>query len=145
MKLFRFMSKKEFIKYMNGETLVNTTDHNRDNNKMTNSVGFCFFNYVNYKPEEMLHSVTGITSISICCVFETQRKYVRKTMGRYMKTVDKEKMLRKSFIADEYCTTEYSKERFKLIKYTSPDWFNEDNWKWKEIQFEKHVLIEGGN
>ena len=32
MKLFRFMSKKEFEKYISGEILVNKTDHNKEKN-----------------------------------------------------------------------------------------------------------------
>ena len=27
---------------------------------------------------------------------------------------------------------EYNKDKFKLLKYAIPDWFNWDNWEWKE-------------
>ena len=132
MKLFRFMSIQEFNKYLNNEELKNTTNHNIDNNKKTNSIGFCFFNYAQYKPEEMLHSIFGIANISICAIFETDRKNVIRTYGRYSQPISKESRQRRTIIAHEYCTTEYSKEKFKLLKYAVPDYFNWDNWEWKE-------------
>lgn len=133
MKLFRFMSKEEFNKYMNGETLINTKDHHKEDNQKTNSVGFCFFNYAHYKPEEMLHSLTGIVNFDICCIFETERKNVRRTRGRYSKPVERNSINRTTIIAHEYCTTEYSKDSFKLKKYAIPDWSNWENWKWREL------------
>lgn len=133
MKLFRFMSFNEFRKYHNNEILINVTDHNKEKNKKTNSIGFCFFNYAHYEPEEIFHSVTGIVDGSICCIFETNRENVIKTWGRYARTVDKERMLRESFITEEYCTTTYSKSNFKLLKYAIPDWFNWNKWNWREI------------
>lgn len=132
MKLFRFMSFREFQKYNDGEVLVNTKNHHVENEKATNSVGFCFFNYAHYKPEEMLHSLTGIVDFSVCAIFETDRNNVRQTRGRYSMASDRKNFNRISFIAKEYCTTKYSKENFKLLKYTIPDWFNWDEWKWRE-------------
>lgn len=58
----------------------------------------------------------------------------KKTWGRYARTIDEERMIRESFIANEYCTTEYSKETFKLIKYAIPDWFNSVEWNWIEYE-----------
>ena len=140
MKLFRFMSLGEFQRYCNGETLINKTDHNKERNKATNSIGFCFFNYADYKPEKMLHSVTGIANVSICVIFETKRENVRRTWGRYGRTITEDNtddellltMTRETFTAKEYCTTTYNKDTFKLLKYAIPDWFNEDEWEWKE-------------
>lgn len=133
MKLYRFMSKEEFKKYIDGEKLINKTNHHKENNRKTNSVGFCFFNYAHYKPEAIFHSVTGVVRTDICCIFETERENVRKTWGRYARTIDEEKMLRESFIAKEYCTTEYSKDTFKLIKCTIPNWFEREEWDWQNL------------
>lgn len=133
MKLFRFMSLEEFQKYCNGETLINNTDHNKDENNKTASVGFCFFNYADFEPEEILHSVTGIANISICAIFETKRENVRKSWGRYGRTINNYPFIRETFIAKEYCTTTYSKDNFKLLQWTIPDWFK-DNWKWEEVK-----------
>lgn len=57
MEVFRFMSKLEFAKFMNGEVLKNTTDHS--NGSKTNSKGFCFLNLKEQKPEEAIHFLTG--------------------------------------------------------------------------------------
>ncbi len=133
MKLFRFMSKKEFEKYISGEILVNKTDHNKEKNSKTNSMGFCFFNYAHYKPEEIFHSVTGIVNSSMCCIFETDRDNVVKSSGRYSRAKEGSKHIRESFIAKEYCTTKYSKETFKLVEYAIPNWFNWEKWNWKKL------------
>lgn len=130
MKLFRFMSYEEFKKYCKGAKMLNTTNHNKDNYKKTNSIGFCFFNYAEYKPEEMLHSVFGIVSCNICCIFETDRKNVRRTYGRYSQAINKDSLERRTIIAHEYCTIEYDKDTFKLLKYAIPDWFNWEKWNW---------------
>ena len=131
MKLFRFMSLDEFQKYCNGEVLTNNTNHNKDRNKKTASVGFCFFNYADFNPEEILHSVTGIVNISMCAIFETNRENVRKSWGRYSKSDTESPYKREIFIAKEYCTTKYSKDKFKLLKYAIPNWFSY-KWEWKE-------------
>ena len=130
MKLFRFMSYEEFKKYCKGAKMLNTNNHNKDNYKKTNSIGFCFFNYAEYKPEEMLHSVFGIVSCNICCIFETDRKNVRRTYGRYSQAINKDSLERRTIIAHEYCTIEYDKDTFKLLKYAIPDWFNWEKWNW---------------
>lgn len=131
MKLFRFMSKEEFDKYIKNEKLVNNTDHAKAGQK-SNSIGFCFFNYAHYKPEEMLHSLTGIVDFDVCCIFETERNNVKRTYGRYSKAISKNSFIRETIIAHEYCTTEYSKGNFKLLKHSIPVWDNWDNWKWEE-------------
>lgn len=132
MKLFRFMSIKEFEKYATGQLLINKTDHNKDNNQKTSSVGFCFFNYAHYKPEEILHSLTGIVNTSVCCIFETKIKNVHKSYGRYSRAISKDSLIRENFIATEYCTTEYSRDTFKLVAYAEPDWSNWEKWDWIE-------------
>ena len=47
MKLFRFMSKEEFNKYLKGEELINEIKHIGN----TNSKGFCFMNLEDYYAE----------------------------------------------------------------------------------------------
>ena len=143
MKIFRFMSLGEFQKYCNGETLTNNTNH-KEKGQASNSIGFCFFNIADYKPEKILHSVTAIVNISICVIFETERKNVIRSKGRYSRMVESDNTddktllveTRESFMAKEYCTTQYSNKTFKLLKYAVPDWFNENNWLWLEGQIE---------
>lgn len=145
MKVFRFMSIIEFRLYLSGNILKNEKDHHLINNSRTNSKGFCFMSLKDFKPEEAFHFLTGIICPEICAVFETEKKNLNKCWGRYalpLHNMTHEDILKAimglndKFIATEYCTTEYSKSNFKLIKYTIPDWFNWDNWKWKEFTYE---------
>lgn len=131
MKLFRFMSLGEFQKYGNGEILINKINHNKDRNLATASIGFCFFNYADYKPEKIFHSIIGIANTNICVIFETKRKNVVKSWGIYGRTISEFPFVRETFRATEYYTTEYDNKRFKIIQYAFPDWFS-DNWKWNK-------------
>lgn len=140
MKLFRFMSLEEFIKYKKGETLINNTEYNTEYNFKSSSKGFCFLNYAQYKPEEAYHFINGCTgklfTYDICVLFETDRKNVVQSRARYAEPINPMKynptIKRKSFIAKEYCTTSYNKETFKLISYANIDWFNYEKWKWRK-------------
>ena len=85
MEVFRFMSKEEFKKYMNGEELVNKKEHRAK----TNSKGFCFLDLKDFTPEEAIHFLSGIVSFDVCAVFETNTK-LNKTYGVYAKPIKKE-------------------------------------------------------
>ena len=141
MKIFRFMSKKEFEKYRSGEILENKTIHT---NK-TNSIGFCFFNIDNYKPERAMHFLSGIVTFDVCAVFETEKK-LNKTYGVYAKPIKStgnsfEDLLNlfarftDTFTANEYCITKYNNKDFKLLKYS------EDIWKqWQSIEEQQEFI-----
>ena len=148
MKIFRFMSEKEFEKYKNGEELINNTDHHEMGQK-TNSVGFCFLNAKEFQPEYAAHFLSGIVGTgtilqkasglenTICAVFETDGKNLKRTYGRYARPRSVKEIRAgveaEAFFANEYCTTSYSKEKFKLLKYAKPIWFDWDykHWDWK--------------
>ena len=140
MKLFRFMSHEEFEKYCKGAKMLNITNHNKDKNLKSSSVGFCFLNLAHYKPEEAYHFIVGCTGelfiYDICAIFETDRTNVIQSRARYAEPINPKEydpsMTRKSFIAKEYCTKEYDKGKFKLIAYAKIVWFNWDKWEWKE-------------
>lgn len=128
MKVFRFMSKEEFEKYKNNETLKNTTKHKAK----TNSIGFCFLNIEDFTPEMAMHFLSGIVSFDICAVFETKKK-LKKTFGIYASPPEHTDNAMKELIEiliryderitiDEYCTTQYDKETMKLIKYSENLW-----------------------
>lgn len=149
MKVFRFMSIEEFRKYCSGRTLINTTNHSSIKNNKTNSIGFCFFNLEDFKPEVAFHFLTGIVNPQICAIFET-KKNLKQSYGRYHNLYNKKTlkvfanyddmiMYESSFIAVEYSTTKYSKESFKLLKYAIPDWFNENEWSWIEEEKCKNI------
>lgn len=130
--MFRFMSKYEFEEYRSGKTLINNKNHHLETKRKTNSIGFCFLDMQDYKPEKALHFLSGIVNFDICAVFETD-KMLDKTWGTYSKPIKSsgnaiEDILRvlngfnEQFTSQEYCTTEYSNEDFKLIKYSQNIW-----------------------
>ena len=145
MKIFRFMSKKEFEKYRSGEILENKTIHQG----RTNSIGFCFLNIDDYKPERAMHFLSGIVAFDICAVFETKKK-LNKTYGMYAKpmkstgnfAIDLLYMslhYMDNFTANEYCTTEYSNKDFKLLKYSENIW-----QQWKPEEEESKIVWKEG-
>lgn len=80
-------------------------------------------------------------SFDICAVFETNKE-LRKTYGVYAEPITSDgDMLsmfiklycgwEESFTANEYCTTEYDKKSFKLLKYSKNIW---NQWNPAEIQ-----------
>ena len=132
MKVFRFMSNYEFEQYRSGKTLINKKDHHQETKRRTNSIGFCFLDINDYKPEKALHFLSGIVNFDICAVFETD-KILNKTWGTYAKPIKSngnplEDILRvlngfnEQFTSTEYCITEYNNEDFKLIKYSQNIW-----------------------
>lgn len=132
------MSKEEFERFNNGETLYNYKQH--DENKTT-STGFCFFNLKDYKPHETIHFLSGIVSFDVCAIFEVERNKLKERYGRYHKTnaLLTPCMFPQVFYATEYCTTKYSNKEFKLIKYSEDIWKQwrlleeQENLKWEEI------------
>ena len=138
MKLFRFMSRKEFKKYINEEELINNQNHHLNHKSKTNSIGFCFLNLDEYKPEEALHFLSGIVDLDICAVFEVNEDKVKETYGIYARQDVNISLFDiligkiPSFEAKEYCTTKYSNKDFKLLKYAIPEWSNKEQWNWKK-------------
>ena len=125
MKLFRFMSKKEFNKYLKGEELINETEHMGN----TNSKGFCFMNCEDYESEYAYQFLSGVVDTGVCAVFETKKELI-ETYGVY---ADPYGSFFDSFTSDEYCTKEYNKKDFKLIKYCydfDEKWCQDKEWKW---------------
>ena len=108
MKVFRFMSKVEFEKYRNSFTLKNNKKHEG----RTNSIGFCFLNLEEYKPEEAMHFLSGIATFDVCAVFETNENLNGKLLCGF----------NDRFKANEYCITEYDKNKMRLIKYSEDIW-----------------------
>ena len=148
MEVFRFMSKLEFAKFMNGELLKNTTDHSNGNK--TNSKGFCFLNLEEHKPEEAIHFLSGLVDLDYCVKFRTNQK-LKKTYGIYADSSKDKELLEKGIELedifdllfgnsrpepvkiDEYCTEEYSNKDFELIGYTKPILsFDDIEWEWNK-------------
>ena len=131
------MSKEEFEKYTSGEILENKTIHQGK----TNSIGFCFFNIDDYRPERAMHFLSGIATLDVCAIFETN-KTLNRTIGTYAKLppstgnafIDYIRVLNglvEKFNATEYCTTEYNNKDFKLLKYSEKIW---EQWRPGELE-----------
>lgn len=136
MKIFRFMSYKEFEKYMNGENLYNNTKHKAK----TNSIGFCFFDINDFSPEFAWGFLKGAIFPDICVVFEVDETLLRKGYGIYSdpnKTLyELMNFIPKMIRVSEYCTENYNKEVFKLVKYTTNKLDFLENYKsfeWREV------------
>lgn len=133
MKVYRFMSGKEFKKYLEGEILTNDTHHRAK----TNSVGFCFCP-MKEKPEKAVHHLSGIVTLDYCVVFDVDKKLLNESWGIYAKDYKTlEEILNnygESVKLKEYCTTTYSNKDFKMIKYAKLDYFNRksDDFDWQE-------------
>lgn len=129
MKVFRFMSHEEFEKYKSGQVLVNNTKHTGK----TNSVGFCFLNAEEYSPEYAYKFLIGAIFPEICCVFDVSEDKLKKGYGIYH--IPKTRPSRQ-FKAIEYSTIKYSKEDFKLIRYTDCNMFEkylmDEKFEWRK-------------
>lgn len=136
MKIFRFMSYEEFKKYMNGENLYN----NKKYKAKTNSIGFCFFDIKDFSPEFAWRFLKGAIFPDICVVFEVDETLLRKGYGIYSdpnKTLyELMNFIPKMIRVSEYCTENYNKEVFKLVKYTTNKLDFLENYKsfeWREV------------
>lgn len=131
MRVIRFMSKKEFKKYKKGCTLYNDTQHVNVN--LTDSIGFCFLNAEEYSPEYAYKFLIGAIFPEICCVFDAPEDKLKKGYGIYH--IPKTRPSR-PFKAIEYSTIKYSKEDFKLIRYTDCNMFEkyltDEKFEWKK-------------
>ena len=78
MKIFRYMSKKEFDKLIKGEVLKNNKHHQGH----TNSVGFCFMKVDDNEPRYAYEFLSGVVDDDVCVVFETNKK-LTKSYGVY--------------------------------------------------------------
>lgn len=147
MKVFRFMSKEEFIKLMHGDTLTNNTDYAKKGHK-TGTVGFGFLSKEEYKPEYAWHFLRGIAQYDYLVEFEVPSAYnFKRSKGTYAKPVEVNENgeatnadiftlmshFRQTMEVNELSTTQYSTKEFKILRYCKLGLLsNEDKWKWKK-------------
>lgn len=146
--IIRFMSRQEFQKFLNGETLVNTTDW-RKVKQGSESIGFCFFPYgEGYdKAEKILRYIAGIADISVAAVFEPIVPIqMKKSFGTYRNPdaplcqsifqIGRSNLSAK----EEYSVTQYSNKTFRLVSYGFP-YLAKDHWeiKWEKVSEEKEI------
>lgn len=142
MKLIRFMGNEELRKYLNGETLTNTTEW-RTAGQASDSRGFCFFDD-SEPPEKRLSYMSGIVDTDRVAIFETvpfAKIDLFESFGRYRDTEKDmptwEELLTFSNIrykeVREYSLVEYSNQILRLMKVGKP--IRGDGW---EIDWEKN-------
>lgn len=122
MKVYRYMSRKEFDAVWNGEELINDMDHGARRAK-TNSVGFCFLGEEGdgnpYSPIDSYQFLSGIVSDDILVEFEVlDESSLTESWGVYADPCWNH--WDDTIIVKEYCTTRYSSETLKPLRYT-PD------------------------
>ena len=142
MRLIRFMGFKELRKYLNGETLTNTTEW-RAAGQASDSRGFCFFDDTEM-PEERLPYVSGVVDTELVVMFETvpfAKIDLHEGFGRYRDT-EKDMPTLEDLLTftnikfkkvREYSLTEYSNQILRLLKVGKP--IRGDGW---EIDWEKN-------
>lgn len=136
MKVYRFMSKEELIKFQKGEELYNNTKHKAK----TDSIGFCFFSLNDFSPEFAWRFIKGAIIPDLCAVFEVDEKQLKKGYGIYSdpnKTLyELMNFIPKMIKVQEYSTITYNNQIFKLIKYT-PNKLNlfeyYEKFEWVEV------------
>ena len=107
MRVIRYMSFTEYMAFERGELLEN---HNQFDPHWTKSMGFCFLRKGHYLEHYLVQASCQIKEC-IKVEFEVNSaKYLIRSKGKYF---DQEYNLR---WMREYCTEQYSKETFKVIK-----------------------------
>lgn len=141
MNYVRFMGYSELEKYLKGETLVNNTDW-RERAKVTNSVGFCFFDD-SVEPEKRLEYLTGVCDLDYVVVCEcTNEKRLRKSCGKYRNPEKDNLMFVNPTMMDvpEYSTTRYSCETMHPVRVgVVIDPYYDRNIEWREIKSYKNT------
>ena len=127
MKVFRFMSKKEFKLFKSGKTLINDAEHKKVYD--SDSVGFCFFDEDDYSPEYAYEFLSGIVSNDVCVRFEVDKSLLIKSHGIYADPFGDNFF--STMGATEYCCTSYNNKDFKMLSYSIG--FSDYDFDWTKI------------
>ena len=113
MILHRFCSASECVAYLNGQTLVNRTDHYAGGRGGSLSRGFCFFSG---DIKEWARRLNGLVDFDVLLTVEADPARVRESRGIYVnwaKDTGSGMPPRKLFT--EYCTERYDRRGFHFI------------------------------
>lgn len=126
MKLYRFMSFKEFNDLTFG---MNMVSHNSHAKCRTNSVGFCFLGEQTdvmgraLTPVQCFQFLRGIVSDEILVEFEAPSNAVRASYGVYANPFSDDFV-----VVDEYCTEHYNHKVFRPLRYCMFDRQGHEDW-----------------
>lgn len=147
MRVCRFMGMGEFLAYMQGITLKSDTDWRRAG-QASRSKGFCFFpaGPDDPEPEERIVYLTGIVSMEVCAVFETDVNKLNSSLGRYsdpetpLPSIQEILSGRLGGIqwVQEYSRKSYNNKDFRLVKAGTPDPWN------RTIAWHAWAMHQGG-
>ena len=118
MILTRFCSQDEHQKYMQGETLTNTTNHYHGGKCGSTSVGFCF---TTDEPKIAWRYLKGCVDFDVCVVLEIDDALLTHSTGKYADYYNSDGI--GSCLKHEYCLTTYSNKTAKLLKVLKPEDF----------------------
>lgn len=117
MKLYRFVSREEYLSLFLGEVIHNTTDHFKGGRGGSISKGFCL---TEDEPTTAWQYLKGIVSPGVCLCFDIPRQFLTKSRGKYStKPIHHPdgSMTSTAVIKDEWC-----------IGTLRPEWLKEAIW-----------------
>lgn len=127
MKLYRYMSAQEFNDLCIGMDMVNENPHECC---ATNSIGFCFLgehtkeHYGDrvFSPTDCYDFLSGIVSPDVLVEFDAPDDAVSESYGTYADPDDYDcDLFNIARIGiTEYCTTHYSRDTFRPLRYCIP-------------------------
>lgn len=123
MKIFRFMSMKEFRTMDAYVPMVHPKHHF---SARTSSKGFCFLASEDWDARFALQFLSGIVSADVCVEFEVDEKYLTESCGIYADPHSD--VWGDTMCITEYCTPTYSREIFKPTRYSFPTYGREVEW-----------------
>lgn len=113
MILHRFCSASECVAYLNGQTLVNRTDHNAGGRGGSLSRGFCFFSG---DIKEWARRLNGLVEFDVLLTVEADPSRVRESRGIYVNWAkDTGSGMPPCKLFTEYCTERYDRRGFHFI------------------------------
>lgn len=131
MKVYRFMSEKEFTLLSAGCELI----HTNARKAKTNSEGFCFLpekvtfstngETVTFKPEQCIHFLGGIVTNDVLVEMETSVE-LHEGYGIYADPIDLE--WGSTIDITEYSVQRYDRDTFIPVRYAMVDHHGKADW-----------------
>ena len=145
-KVVRFMSFSEFFSLIEGRELENTTDHKKENDAKTDSIGFCLTPIAELKDDtiyKIAQYLCSVATTKFCVVADIDETKLKKGYGVYADHSEDDKMSLqdmadpskwKSMTVDEYSTTKYSLKDLENVRWFLPQDEGDGFWsiEWQE-------------
>lgn len=146
--VMRCMSKGEFVRYKNGETLRTLSTHQ---GSKTDSIGFCFFpvGHACESIESRLSYLAGIVSLDIVAVFATKPGvWLTRSSGYYRNPdydINKLEVANSTLVKKtEFCTTVYDKDMLELCGWGRPYYVMGHGWWIQWLKGKGRIESMGG-